>query len=74
MKVYDYVEVIGYTSDFKIYMKQDRSEVSASMKVVFDLTHEAGLFEEGYQLYLDNWYSSLTLSPENRGCWHCEAK
>lgn len=31
------------------------------MKAVIDLMHEAWLFKEGYQLYLDNWYSSTTL-------------
>ena len=51
----------GYTAAFKIYMGQDRSEVPASMKAVTDLMHAAGLFEKGYQLYLDNWYSSPTL-------------
>ena len=51
----------GYTAAFKVYMGQDRSEVPASMKAVTDLMHAAGLFEKGYQLYLDNWYSSPTL-------------
>ncbi|XP_042892717.1 uncharacterized protein LOC122266862 [Penaeus japonicus] len=31
------------------------------MKAVVNLMHEVGLFEKGYQLYLDNWYSSPTL-------------
>lgn len=44
----------GYTLAFMIYIEQDRSEVSTSMKAVVDLMHEAGLFEKGYQLYLGN--------------------
>ena len=51
----------GYTSAFKVYMGQDRSDVPASMKAVVDLMHAAGLFDKGYQLFLDNWYSSPTL-------------
>ena len=51
----------GYTSAFKVYMGQDRSHIPASMKAVMDLMQEAGLFDKGYQLYLDNWYSSPTL-------------
>ena len=51
----------GYTSAFKVYMGQDRSEVPASMKAVVDLMQVAGLFDKGYQLFLDNWYTSPTL-------------
>lgn len=31
------------------------------MKAVVDLMNVVGLFEKGYQLYLDNWYSLPTL-------------
>ncbi|XP_047486587.1 piggyBac transposable element-derived protein 4-like [Penaeus chinensis] len=65
MKVYKLCssdgKAAGYTSAFRVYMAQDRSDVPASMKAVVDLMHEAGLFEKGNQLYLDNWYSSPTL-------------
>ncbi|XP_042893713.1 piggyBac transposable element-derived protein 4-like [Penaeus japonicus] len=59
MKVYKLCgsdgKAAGYTSAFKIYMGQDRSEVPVSTKAVTNLLHEAGLFEKRYQLYLDNW-------------------
>ncbi|XP_042863479.1 piggyBac transposable element-derived protein 4-like [Penaeus japonicus] len=65
MKVYKLCssdgKAAGYTSEFKVYMGQDRSDVPASMKAVVDLMHGAELFEKGYQLYHDNWYSSPTL-------------
>ncbi|XP_042860555.1 piggyBac transposable element-derived protein 4-like isoform X3 [Penaeus japonicus] len=66
MKVYKLCgsggKAAGYTSAFKIYIGQNRSdEVPSSMKAVVDLMHEAGLFEKGYQLYLNNWYSSPQL-------------
>ncbi|XP_047479079.1 uncharacterized protein LOC125032114 isoform X2 [Penaeus chinensis] len=65
MKVYKLCssdgKAAGYTSAFRVYMGQDRSDVPPSMKAVVDLMHEAGLFEKGYQLYIDNWYSSSTL-------------
>ncbi|MEL7521723.1 MAG: transposase, partial [Cyanobacteria bacterium J06553_1] len=51
----------GYTSAFKVYMGQDRSEVPASMKAVIDLMDAASLFDKGYTVYTDNWYSSPTL-------------
>ena len=51
----------GYTSTFKVYMGQDRSEVPASQRAVIDLMDAAGLFDLGYELYTDNWYSSPSL-------------
>ena len=51
----------GYTSQYKVYMGQDRSDVPASMQVVIDLMGAAGLLDQGYELYLDNWYSSPLL-------------
>ncbi|XP_047478498.1 piggyBac transposable element-derived protein 4-like [Penaeus chinensis] len=51
----------GYTAAFNIYMGQDRGEFPASMKAVDDLMEKAKLFDKGYQLYTDNWYSSPTL-------------
>ena len=51
----------GYTSAFKVYMGQDRSEMPASQKAVIDLMNAAELFDHGYELYTDNWYSSPTL-------------
>ena len=51
----------GYTSAFRMYMGQDRSEMPASQKAVVNLMDDAGLFDLGYDLYTDNWYSSPTL-------------
>ncbi|XP_042856522.1 piggyBac transposable element-derived protein 4-like [Penaeus japonicus] len=51
----------GYTSAFKVYMGQDRGSLPASMKAVTDLMSAASLFDKGYELYTDNWYSSPTL-------------
>jgi len=50
----------GYTWNFKIYTGQDKSDIPASAQVVMDLNSE--LLGQGYTLYLDNWYSSPTLS------------
>ncbi|XP_063609506.1 piggyBac transposable element-derived protein 4-like [Penaeus indicus] len=51
----------GYTAAFNVYMGQDRGEFPASMKAVDDLMTKAKLYDKGYQLYTDNWYSSPTL-------------
>ena len=51
----------GYTSAFNVYMGQDRSPVPASMKAVVDLMEAASLFNKGYELYLDSFYSSPEL-------------
>nr|XP_027227347.1 uncharacterized protein LOC113819310 [Penaeus vannamei] len=65
MKVYRLCESdgagAGYTSAFMVYMGQDRGDVPASMKAVTELMNRACLFEKGYELYLDNWYSSPEL-------------
>lgn len=45
----------AYTSAFNVYMGQDRGDVPASMKTV------TCFFKKGYELYLDNWYSSQEL-------------
>nr|XP_027231024.1 piggyBac transposable element-derived protein 4-like [Penaeus vannamei] len=64
MKVYRLCESdgagAGYTSAFNVYMGQDRGDVPAS-KAVTDLMNRACFFEKGYELYLDNWYSSPEL-------------
>ena len=49
----------GYTSAMKIYMGDDGK--NASFGVVFHLMKEAQLFDKGYIVYTDNWYSSPTL-------------
>nr|XP_027231163.1 piggyBac transposable element-derived protein 4-like [Penaeus vannamei] len=77
MKVYRLCESdgagAGYTSAFNVYMGQDRGDVPASMKAVTDLMNRACFFEKGYELYLDNWYSSpelfhyLSSRKTNRG-------
>lgn len=51
----------GYTTAFKIYMGQDHGDFPASMKAVVDLMEKGQLFDKGYELYTDNWYSSPTL-------------
>ncbi|ROT74711.1 hypothetical protein C7M84_006773 [Penaeus vannamei] len=51
----------GYTSAFKIYTGQDRGESPASMKAVIDLLEKAHLFDKGYEMHSDRWYSSPTL-------------
>ncbi|XP_037804848.1 piggyBac transposable element-derived protein 2-like [Penaeus monodon] len=63
----------GYMAAFKIYMGQDRGVFPSSMKAVTDLLEKADLFDKGYQLYTDNWYTSPTLplpaGPEDQRCW-----
>ena len=53
----------GYTSAFKIYTGQDKTskQTNVSKKVVVDLMEMAGLFDKGYTLNTDNWYSSPEL-------------
>ena len=51
----------GYTCAFRVYMGADRSDLPVSTKVVLDLLHEAAMLDQGYTVYLDNWYSSPTL-------------
>ena len=51
----------GYTWNMKIYCGQDRTDdgYPASTKVVLDLNNR--LLGKGYNIYLDNWYSSSGL-------------
>ncbi|MEL7520969.1 MAG: hypothetical protein AAGJ80_04955, partial [Cyanobacteria bacterium J06553_1] len=51
----------GYTCAMRMYMGADRSEMPASYQAVVNLMGDAGLFDKGYQLFTDNWYSSPTL-------------
>ena len=53
----------GYTSSMKLYMGDDRQGDGklASFGVVMHLMKEARLFDKGYIVYTDNWYSSPTL-------------
>ena len=51
----------GYTSAMKMYMGKDRSVIPASQKAVIDLMDAANLFDKGYTVYTDNWYSSPSL-------------
>ena len=48
----------GYTWNMKIYCGQNRTDdgLPASTKVVLDLNNQ--LLGKGYNIYLDNWYSS----------------
>ena len=54
----------GYIYRFKIYTgkensPQNQGALSVSERVVVDLMEP--LLEKGYHLYIDNWYSSITL-------------
>ncbi|XP_042875000.1 piggyBac transposable element-derived protein 4-like [Penaeus japonicus] len=51
----------GYTCAFRIYVGQDRGDLPASMKVVVDFMEAADMLGKGYEVHLDNWYSSPTL-------------
>ncbi|MEL7520415.1 MAG: transposase, partial [Cyanobacteria bacterium J06553_1] len=52
----------GYTSAMKIYMGDDRQrDQPASFGVVMHLMKEAELFDKGYIVYMDNYYTSPTL-------------
>ncbi|KAK6178647.1 hypothetical protein SNE40_011175 [Patella caerulea] len=50
----------GYTCNLKIYTGQDRTnEDPASTAVVLELNHH--LLNKGYNIFIDNWYSSPDL-------------
>ncbi|ROT77905.1 PiggyBac transposable element-derived protein 4 [Penaeus vannamei] len=51
----------GYICAFEIYTGRDRSDIPASQRAVIHLMGAAGLFDKGYDLYTDNWYTSPTL-------------
>lgn len=51
----------GYISAFRFYTGQDKGEVPASHKAVSDLMIAADVLDKGYNLFVDNWYSSPTL-------------
>ena len=54
----------GYTCSFKIYMGKETKTIPAGLashRAVTDLVEYAGLFDQGYELYTDNWYTSPTL-------------
>ncbi|XP_042879203.1 piggyBac transposable element-derived protein 4-like isoform X2 [Penaeus japonicus] len=51
----------GYTCAFRIYIGQDRSDFPVSMKVVVDLMEAADMLGKGYEVHLDNWYTSPAL-------------
>lgn len=63
MKVYRLCESAdaGYTSAFSIYMGQDRGNISTSMRAVTGFLMHIQFFEKGYNMYLDNWYTSSIL-------------
>ena len=67
LKVYKLCEscgpACGYTSAMKVYMGDDRQGdgTPASFGVVMHLLKEAGLFDKGYIVCTDNWYSSPML-------------
>lgn len=49
----------GYTSNFKIYTGQEQSDVPVSQKIVLELNEH--LLGKGYNVHLDNWFSSPAL-------------
>ncbi|ROT77372.1 putative piggyBac transposable element-derived protein 4-like [Penaeus vannamei] len=51
----------GYICAFETYTGKDRGDIPASQRAVIHLMGTAGLFEKGYDLYTDNWYTSPTL-------------
>ena len=51
----------GYTSAMRMYMGADRGEMPASYQAVTNLMKDAGLYDKGYQMFVDNWYTSPTL-------------
>ncbi|XP_069802761.1 piggyBac transposable element-derived protein 4-like [Dendropsophus ebraccatus] len=68
MKVYKLCESeTGYTQAFRVYEGKDRniqppdcpSSLTTTGKIVWDLLHP--LLDKGYNLYLDNWYTSVPL-------------
>ena len=64
IKCFMLCEDSGYTYRFKIYTgkenaPQNQGTLSVSERVVVDLMEP--LLEKGYHLYIDNWYSSITL-------------
>ncbi|XP_063590904.1 piggyBac transposable element-derived protein 4-like [Penaeus indicus] len=51
----------GYMTAFNIHKGQDHSKFPASMKAIDNLMEKVELYDKGYQLYTDNWYSFPTL-------------
>ena len=53
----------GYTSAFKLYTGQDKTTKTTqiSKQVVCDLMEMSQLFDKGYTMHTDNWYSSPDL-------------
>ena len=51
----------GYCVAMKLYMCDDKGEVPASFKAVTNLMDAASVNDKGYDLYVDNWYTSPTL-------------
>ena len=51
----------GYTVAMKLYMCDDKGKVPASFKAVTNLLDVASVNDKGYDLYVDNWYTSPTL-------------
>lgn len=52
----------GYIQRFEMYTgKSDRGELGLAHKVVLDLVNAAGLSKAGYNLYVDNFFSSVVL-------------
>lgn len=51
----------GYTSAFGIYAGEAEGDLPSPGRVVVDLMAAAGLFDKGYELFTDLWYTSPAL-------------
>ena len=49
----------GYTWNFKVYTGQDQGDLPASTSTVLELNED--LLDQGYNIFLDNWFSSPNL-------------
>ena len=71
MKYWVLADQSGYTVDFNIYA--GRSTTYSENGLSFDVVME--LFEpyvfQGYELFIDNFYTSLVLLEKTIGIWHC---
>ena len=61
LKAYKLCQSCGPAARYTSAMGADRGKMPASYQAVVNLMNDAGLFDKGYQLYTDNWYTSPTL-------------
>ncbi|ROT80302.1 PiggyBac transposable element-derived protein 4 [Penaeus vannamei] len=51
----------GYTFCFKVYTGKEHGDIPSFTKAVLHLMEYGGFLDKGYQLFVDNWYTSPTL-------------